>query len=164
MNEDTVETFPQHKTKITQSERILAPAKHVHFSAVGPVVICLPRISYGIRACPAGADPMEAVAVHFSAQVEDKSIAVEGDTLSISKQEARDDEWWKYRNMKSDEGVIPKLSRSHRSGSLVCSVHKTRKRGRCSRPSAGRRSCVKRRKSTSAYRVQSRTRTRGRGS
>ncbi len=97
---------------------------------------------------------MEAMAVYdFWAQVEDESFAVEGDTLSISKQGG--DQWWKCRNVKGKRGCSTASCRgacsdlsciflgrmclsTHRRGSVACSVHKTRRRGRCAQPSARR--------------------------
>ena len=52
------------------------------------------------------ADGLKALALYdFQAQGDDELTVMKGDALWVIEQD--DDEWWRCRNTKGDEGVVP---------------------------------------------------------
>lgn len=79
--------------------------KGVHFSEASPAIIP-PRPASPPEPEPEEAEGLEATALYdFQAQGDDELTVAEGDALWIIEQEG--DEWWKCRNTKGDEGVVP---------------------------------------------------------
>ena len=79
--------------------------KGVHFSEASPAIIP-PRPASPPQPEPEEAEGLEAVALYdFQAQGDDELTVAEGDALWVIEQEG--DEWWKCRNTKGDEGVVP---------------------------------------------------------
>jgi actin cytoskeleton-regulatory complex protein SLA1 len=83
--------------------------KGVHFSELSPAIIP-PRPptppEQEEQAQQEEAESLEAFALYdFQAQGDDELTVAEGDALWIIEQDG--DEWWKCRNVKGDEGVVP---------------------------------------------------------
>ncbi|KAH9000105.1 hypothetical protein EDB92DRAFT_1829327 [Lactarius akahatsu] len=79
--------------------------KGVHFSEASPAIIP-PRPASPPEPEREEAEGLEAAALYdFQAQGDDELTVAEGDALWIIEQEG--DEWWKCRNIKGDEGVVP---------------------------------------------------------
>ncbi|KAH9031363.1 SH3 domain-containing protein [Lactarius pseudohatsudake] len=79
--------------------------KGVHFSEASPAIIP-PRPASPPEPEHEEAEGLEAAALYdFQAQGDDELTVAEGDALWIIEQEG--DEWWKCRNIKGDEGVVP---------------------------------------------------------
>ncbi|KAI9433599.1 hypothetical protein H4582DRAFT_1986948 [Lactarius indigo] len=79
--------------------------KGVHFSEASPAIIP-PRSASPPEPEQDEAEGLEAAALYdFQAQGDDELTVAEGDALWIIEQEG--DEWWKCRNIKGDEGVVP---------------------------------------------------------
>ena len=79
--------------------------KGVHFSEASPAIIP-PRPPSPPEPEQGEAEGLEATALYdFQAQGDDELTVMEGDALWVIEQEG--DEWWKCRNVKGDEGVVP---------------------------------------------------------
>ncbi|KAI9464442.1 hypothetical protein BJY52DRAFT_1249080 [Lactarius psammicola] len=79
--------------------------KGVHFSEASPAIIP-PRPASPPEPEHEEAEGLEAVALYdFQAQGDDELTVAEGDALWVIEQEG--DEWWKCRNTRGDEGVVP---------------------------------------------------------
>lgn len=80
--------------------------KGVHFSEASPAIIPPRTPSPPGQAEQEAIGGLEAVALYdFQAQGDDELTVAEGDALWIIEQDG--DEWWKCRNMESEEGVVP---------------------------------------------------------
>ena len=79
--------------------------KGVHFSEASPAIIP-PRPPSPPEPEQEEVEGLEATALYdFQAQGEDELTVMEGDDLWVIEQEG--DEWWKCRNARGDEGVVP---------------------------------------------------------
>jgi hypothetical protein len=79
--------------------------KGVHFSEASPAIIP-PRAPSPPSPEQEEAEGLEATALYdFQAQGDDELTVTEGDDLWVIEQEG--DEWWKCRNARGDEGVVP---------------------------------------------------------
>ena len=86
-----------------------SPSKSVHFSEASPAIIPRSPSPPGQeeeQAQHEDAEGLEAFALYdFQAQGDDELTVAEGDALWIIEKDG--DEWWKCRNVKGDEGVVP---------------------------------------------------------
>lgn len=92
---------------ITSPERPRSAAKTVHFDAA-PAIIPDPEDTdeepedEGSQEC----DPDAAVVLYdFTADGDDELTVAEGEDLTVLERDS--DDWWKVRNSKGQEGVVP---------------------------------------------------------
>lgn len=93
---------------ITSPERPRSAAKTVHFDAAAPEIIPDPEDSdeEPDRGGSQEYDPNAAVVLYdFTADGDDELTVTEGEDLIVLESDS--DDWWKVKNSKGQEGVVP---------------------------------------------------------